>query len=79
MPELTPEPSPASTYLDTVEPTWTHADGCRFLRLTGAEQVTVHPSGHIEIVDTTRRKFQARTIASRKGTRIDLDPPPDAA
>ncbi|CCH87988.1 protein of unknown function [Modestobacter italicus] len=79
MPELTPDPTPASTYFDTVEPTWTHADGRRFWRLTEAVQVTVHPNGHIEIIDTTRRTFRVRTLPSRKGRKIDLSLRPDAA
>ena len=35
--------------------------------------------GHIEVTDTTRRTFRVRTSPSRKGTKIDLSPRPDAA
>lgn len=79
MPELLPDPTPASTFFDTVEPTWTHTDGRRFWRLTETVQVTIYPDGRIDIADSTGPTFKVHVRPGRKGTEVHLIPRPDAA
>jgi hypothetical protein len=79
MPEPTADLTPAPSYFDVVEPTWTHADGRRFWRLTETVQVTIHPDGRIGIIDSTRPTFRVLNRPGRKGTEVYLFPRPDAA
>jgi len=75
MPDLTP----ATTYLELVEPTWTHTDGRRTWRLTEDVRVTIYPDEQINVTDRARRLFNVRNWPTRRGTEVHLVPRPDAA